>query len=904
MKQLLWIFILISSINHAQDNMPAVILNGRSSELRALIGQGADVNALLEEDGEQVTPLRLAVRANNLEMVKILIEAGANPNSDQESLPLHVAAFNGNFDILRYLLSKGAALTHPVTGWTALHSAASGGHIEIADYLIAQGVNINSQDEDGQTPLMYASEYPIPLVKLLVSKGAELNLIDASGETALDWANRLGRKRPQTAKYLKILGAMQGDAIHQQLFAAVRSDDAQAVATLAAKGISMNILYEDTTPLVIATLETQNPDMIKLLYQLGADLSLEDPAIQASYLGFNRFVRILADMGAPLRNLKTGWTALHSAVSGGHTDLAEWLIVIKSLDVNAQDEDGETPLMYATRHTDMQLIKLLLAKGADVNLKDNDGQTAYDWAVRRDNLEAAEYLKKLMGGAQGSPAVSGEDMAKAIQEGNTKKIKELVKKGFNLSTDSSYGGDMFIELAAYHGTLETVKTLVDLGADPKIGGPLIIAAYRGEEDILKYLISQGSALTNPTGWTALHAAASGGHAKIVEYLLTQGQNPNAQDEDGESPLMYAAQTNIDVVRVLINAGADPFLQDNKDQTALKWAMNSSRQDVISYFNTEYPSLRPIGSLLGIILEGDTQILNEADPSIEEINGTYHYHDATEGTCLGELTPLQIAGHNGNLDMIKALIALGADVSAANALGDTASALAGQAGHAEVVRFFRTTYPDMYSRWDILQIIQSRDPEILRAANLPKDILSAKYHYHDENGDCFGDLSLLQIAIVGGDLAMTEALAILGVSISENYPVMAAAYRGYTNITSYLISQGSPLSIPEQGWTALHSAAEGGHAPMIEFLITQKQDVNAINTSGQTPLMLASGVNLGAVQALIKANADVRLLDTNGKNALDYAIDSEKNDIVEYYNTQYPRMKPRVPASAETSAKRF
>ena len=101
--------------------------------------------------------------------------------------------------------------------------------------------------------------------------------------------------------------------------------------------------------------------------------------------------------------------------------------------------------------------------------------------------------------------------------------------------------------------------------------PLMYLAVVGQTDRAAKLIAKG-AQVNRLGWTALHYAASRGHADTVRLLLKHKAIVNAPGPDGTTPLMMAAYGGSEeVVRILLEAGADITARNLDSMTAVEWA---------------------------------------------------------------------------------------------------------------------------------------------------------------------------------------------------------------------------------------------------------------------------------------------------------------------------------------------
>ncbi len=199
----------------------AASYGGNSEVVNLLLSKGANV---ITRDNFEITPLLAATAANDLAIVKLLLDHGAEIKgvdilsremaeraitsaASAGFTPLMFAAANGNTEMVRLLLARGADVNAITTAkspsvkngpiglasFTALILAAAYGGPETVQELLDHGANANAQDLRGMTPLMFAistDRADSRVVRLLLEKTADPNIKSASNETAIDWAKK------------------------------------------------------------------------------------------------------------------------------------------------------------------------------------------------------------------------------------------------------------------------------------------------------------------------------------------------------------------------------------------------------------------------------------------------------------------------------------------------------------------------------------------------------------------------------------------------------------------------------------------------------------------------------------------------------------------------------------------
>jgi ankyrin repeat protein len=311
--------------------------------VKELIASGAELNFELEDDLHGMTPLGLSIMMNNLEMAKILIDAGADVNTKNY---LGGACANKRVEMVKLLIAEGADVNREeeISGsvYTPLIQALP--NAELTKILIDAGADVNHRDKiHGSTPLIQASKsYKPEAVKMLMDAGADINA------------------RETVSGYTPLIYACQYN--FQDL-----------VKYLIDEGADVNLKGQDGTTALLEV-ASRSQELTEQLLSKGADLHAKKEDGSGIFL---QCIRGVLFERVPI-------------------EMAEWLLS-KGAHVDESPasgpEAGGTALMLASAFNKKELVKFLIQKGANVNTKANDGSTALSLATAEGHQNIVELLK-------------------------------------------------------------------------------------------------------------------------------------------------------------------------------------------------------------------------------------------------------------------------------------------------------------------------------------------------------------------------------------------------------------------------------------------------------------------------------------------------------------------------------
>lgn len=285
----------------------------------------------------------------------MLVEAAKKGGSDPGDRLVN-ASSTGNLQEVRELLEANPGkINHKRAGKTALHVACHQGRTEIVKFLVNKGADKDVKDEQDYSALHHAAygDKSGQTVITMLNTGTNVNVSD--------------NKNKSTPLHL---------AVNQ-------GNDAGVKALLSSRHCDVNCQdLAGDTPLHDSISKEKNGIMDLILNNQRLDITVSNgrgfnPLHQACMKGNKYAVEKIASKFPGLIEIpkEDGFTALHLAAFNNHTEIARVLLLSGHCDINLRNRKKQTALSLAVSEAYTSMIELLIEHGADVNAADEDGDT-------------------------------------------------------------------------------------------------------------------------------------------------------------------------------------------------------------------------------------------------------------------------------------------------------------------------------------------------------------------------------------------------------------------------------------------------------------------------------------------------------------------------------------------------
>lgn len=591
-----------------EDGLPALLAAAAGEDdpagVALLLKHKARVNA---RDARQRSALLVACHAGNRDVASALIEAGADRNGRDAdgATPLLEAAAGGFLEVLRALASDPApdpsVCDREGRNALALACLSSSNDPALVQQLLAMGVDPGQRDHAGRRPIDHAMangrwrmvaalepEQTLPAslsadpAQLAQEQRTPLELLhQALRDDALDLAESLFELAAPTplASDALLLEFVDGDpaVVNWLLSHGARGDRAHAdhdsvLFHLLGRGgggvRALRRLLDAGCP------AAGTGALVRYLDACGTGVDDPDAAEQLA-------LELLARGADPFARGRDGASALHLAAALDWPALAETLLA-RGADPQARDDRGLTALHAACVVGSEALVRLLVRYGAAVDARAADGQTALGIALNGGRHDLARWLDWPHWALPGR-ALRDCDLPAAAMAGDLAAVERLLALGLPLDARDAQGCTALLR-AAGGGHRSIVERLLGVGADPSVAAntgatALSAAVSMRQAEIVERLLAGGAPVDQPLpgGVTPLMVACALGLTDLVARLLARRADVSALDDQGHSPLHYAAQfvfqcrerqRALALLDTLLLSGAEPDRASDSGHTPL------------------------------------------------------------------------------------------------------------------------------------------------------------------------------------------------------------------------------------------------------------------------------------------------------------------------------------------------
>ena len=904
----------------AYRSLEQAIADNDKKAVLDIIRHQMDVNT---PDSYNQLPICYAIDAENLEMVKLLVDHGAeiNVKDEEEIIPPFYFALESTLDIVKYLIEQGVDLSLDAGKDSLLNSAQF--ELDIFKYLLTLDIGGGRRNQEGNTALHYV--FNPEAVDILLAAGYDPNKKNDAGLTPLDSAIKTGHY--EKIKRLIAHGADRKGRRFLKL--AVFSDDLEMAQKLLDEGEDINrldpscnctILYDLFNQKYKISQETREKGA-KWLIAHGADVTRgskyawEGHAPSSLYViaAHGSLVLLKEAMGkvdaAKLREMHA-WDLVVGASSTGNMENLSF--VLKELDGskigrNILDE----ALGVAAGCNCLEAMMLLQKHGASVHGQPDSEPPVFN-AVVQGHLEAVRWLVENGADVNGHEADDiVTPLVLAAKYDHLELVEYLLDHGADVHAKDWGLRFTAMHYAAKNGNVTILKRLLAAGADKNAvdhikNTPLDVAVEEGNPSAFRLLLAQydkkeRKALLEKALWNAFS------HSKrnvVINILEDDGQE-EAEAGDNDMTLQQAVLASDDIkVKELVEDGADVNVVDGEGNTLLDLALKQPE-----IWNKREKRLNIICLLMerGVRLHTVKPSLHVRQFHLEmDINETVVKYMLKNGADVNELTkeygydsgptPIYNFLNDDKLSMLKMVLEAGADVNYHTEIIRTPLCCA--LGWKEwtglkVIKCLLEHGADVNIGMPIVDAIESNryDTALLMldyckeitdkdkheaamfkaVADGRQDVAQklAKFLPKTDKTTTNAEAFLRRLALEGNVVGMQRLIEATGVNINckdrnNDTPLFHAMEDGKLDAAMYLINHGADIKAVGDGDETLLHCAAARDFRLVKYLVEHGLDVNAKSKLDVTPLHHAvTHKGLDIVAYLLEHGADIHVTAADG-----------------------------------------
>ena len=554
--------------------------------------------------------------------------------------------------------------------------------------------------------------------------------------------------------------------------------------------------------------------------------------------------------------------ALLEAVTAGNSEAVEFLLQLKTVNIDHTNEECKTALMLACKRGHEDILHSLLSAGANVNIQDNNGWTALMRASEHNHISIIHMLLQ----ANANPHLQTSNGSNALMiasfHGSYEVVQLLISKGFEYKYQRKDGLNALM-FACKNGHTKIVKLLLMEQVDPNLQtkdglNAFMLACRNGHVQIIELLLKEqvDPNVQKKDGWNGFMHACENGHTQIVELLLKEQVDPNVQEKDGWNAFMLACKNgHTQIVKLLLKEQVDPNVQEKDGWNAFMMACENGHTQIVELLLKEKvdPNVQTKdgwNAFMSACRNGHTQIvkllLNEqVDPNVQEKDGVNSFI---------------LACQNGHTQIVDLLLKEQVDPNVQKNNGWNAFMLACQNGHTQIVK---------------LLLKKQVDPNFQKKDGW-NALMSACKNGHTE---------IVKLLL--------KQKVNLNVHMKDGWNAfMSACSKGHIQIVELLLKEKvNPNVQRNDGVNAFMLACQNGHTEIVKLLLKEKVDPNVQDRNGHTALIATSLMgHYEVVKLLLEWKADPTIKSTNGHTALSLAKTDKTKTLLDNYMKKMIKLK--------------
>lgn len=781
--------------------MQYACLRDKLSVLQYASKRNVNFNGLHYND---MTALMLASKNGSNTIVKYLVEKGADVNATNgdKKTAICYAVSGGHLDIVKYLVENKADVNvkEASTSNSLLHLAAKVDNLDLFKYLQGQGLDVN--DKSYKDSVLHVACYMghIRIMEHIIRSGADIKALNRYGNNIF-------------------FDALQGGNFKSIMY------------TYNLKKWNLNAMNHECSGMLHALAFGGNIDALEYFYDkvsfaLNARCEVRNiPLHKAAYRGHLDAVKFLIGKGSLIVTKNSyGDLPISSALFSGNDEVFEFFINTTNNNMDVINNRGLSLIHMASELGRLYAVKLLHDKGVSLTTKTKHGLTPLHYAVQNKNYEIVEYICE-----------------------NTKEIYDenlQLENAFHLA--ASNGDDLLLEYFNERG--------FNINQVSNVGTPLHHAVVNDRSDVIKYLLRMGANMfaKNKGDVNAVELAVEEGRIEIVKEFLTNNYDINTCRNKMKATLLYRAanRNQLDIVKYLIQEGANVNLKDTNGRGPLFAAVLGNSEDVIRFL----------------------------------IGNKCRTHDLDKDDC----SLMHAAASVGNFNIIKLLQKLNLSVTAKSKDTSTPLHYAVENGHVDCVNYLMEQTSKIFtqnSRTETLFHMAAKSGSV----DLLKLLHKKKFPINDPSN--LG--TALHYAVINNNYAAVIYLLSIGANVNvknksdKQTPIFYAALIPNTSMIKQLLDKGANLSLKnKKGNTVMEEAIIQNKLKAIKCFVTNGHPLNTKNDKGETLLHRAasSNNNVTAIQYLIGNGLSVNEKSSQGFTPLYFAINNNNYNVIVYLHS--------------------